>query len=74
MCLFEAFCSFRQVIFASNTNFNTKNYTKSIPTLMRFLLLYLTDFKEVMNSARNIHTSLFKIILKFIIRHGIINL
>ena len=31
---FEAFCSFRQVIFASNTNFNTKNYTKTIPILI----------------------------------------
>ena len=31
---FEAFCSFRQVIFAFNTNFNTKNYTKTIPILI----------------------------------------
>ena len=31
---FKAFCSFRQVIFASNTNFNTKNYTKTIPILI----------------------------------------
>ncbi len=33
---FEAFCSFHQVIFAFNTNFNTKNYTKTIPILIRF--------------------------------------
>ena len=31
---FKAFCSFCQVIFASNTNFNTKNYTKTIPILI----------------------------------------
>ena len=31
---FEAFCSFLQVIFAFNTNFNTKNYTKTIPILI----------------------------------------
>ena len=31
---FEAFCSFHQVIFAFNTNFNTKNYTKTIPILI----------------------------------------
>ena len=35
---FKAFCSFRQVIFASNTNFNTKNYTKTIPILIPVLL------------------------------------
>ena len=35
---FKAFCSFRQVIFASNTNFNTKNYTKTIPILIPVLV------------------------------------
>ena len=33
---FEAFCSFRQVIFNSNANLDIENYTKTIPILIQW--------------------------------------
>ena len=33
---FKAFCSFRQVIFNSNANFDIENYTKTIPILIQW--------------------------------------
>ena len=60
---FKAFCSFRQVIFASNTNFNTKNYTKTIP-----ILIPVQPYTPMAASCRILYTFRLYLIISQIAR------
>ena len=71
---FEAFCSFHQVIFASNTNFNTKNYTKTIPILIPVLLYTPMAASYQMLSANFVYLIISQIARKINVFSDIRNL
>ena len=71
---FEAFCSFLQVIFAFNTNFNTKNYTKTIPILIPVLLYTPMAASYQMLSANFVYLIISQIARKINVFSDIRNL
>ena len=74
MRLFKAFCSFRQVIFATKTNFATENYTKTIPILIPVLLYTPMAASYQMLSANFVYLIISQIARKINVFSDIRNL
>ena len=74
MRLFKAFCSFRQVIFATKTNFAPENYTKTIPILIPVLLYTPMAASYQMLSANFVYLIISQIASKINVFSDIRNL